>query len=63
MTILRDYGIEIESNNESLTFTESGESCDWDSEKENDSEEESEGDQTNSEREMVDCPLDNHSEE
>ena len=62
-TILRGYGIEIESDNESLISTESGESCDWDSEKENDSEGKSEGDQTNSEREMVDCPLDNHSEE
>ena len=61
--ILRGYGIEIESDNENLISTESGESCDWDSEKEKDSEGESEGDQTNSEREMVDCPLDNHSEE
>ena len=61
--ILRGYGIEIESDNESLISTESGESCDWDSEKENDSEEESEGDQTNSEGEMADCPLDKHSEE
>lgn len=61
--ILRGYGIEIESDNESLISTESGESCDWDSEKENDSEDESEGDQTNSEGEMADCLLDKHSEE
>ena len=62
-TVFRSYGIEIERENESLISRESGESCDWDSEKESDSEEESEGGQTNSEREMADCRLDKHSEE
>ena len=62
-TVLRSYGIEIESDSESLISRESGESCDWDREKESDSEEESEGGQTNSEREMADCRLDKHSEE
>lgn len=62
-TVLRSYGIEIESDNEILISRESGESCDWDSEKESDSEEESESGQTNSEIEMADCRLDKHSEE
>lgn len=62
-TVLRSYGIEIESDNESIISRESGESCDWNSEKESDSEGESEGGQTNSEREMADCRLDKHSEE
>jgi len=40
-SILRGYGTEIENHNESLVSTESGEFCDWDSENENDSEDES----------------------
>lgn len=55
--------LKIESDNESIISRESGESCDWNSEKESDSEGESEGGQTNSEREMADCRLDKHSEE
>ena len=44
-TVLRNYGIEIESDDESLVSTESGETCTWLSEKEFESEDDSESDQ------------------
>jgi len=47
--VLRSYGIEIESDNESLISTESGDTCDWVSEQDQDSEEESGEDQNETE--------------